>query len=251
MMNPFKADVYRISASRLNTGLQCPFKLYLNLCRVEPSDMDTSYISTGSAVHAYVEDLLTSGDTHPDTYYLDAEYIPLGEEGDDTKRKRNVVPAEMFPRYHTCVAYVRKHFSGAKFECEVKFEKELVTPKGRNVVLNGFIDAMSDDLIIDWKTGDSVDKEDYHRQGHVYDYATDFTREVRFISLLSGNEFKLRRAKQNYVPALCDQYIDRIENHDFDRTANKLCNFCEFRKEWCYPGAESAYHEFKIRDRGY
>lgn len=241
-MNPFKKEIYYISANKLSMGINCPFKLYLNLCHVQPKHFDNKYTSAGSAVHKYMEDMFTEG-AHDFDYYVNGMYQP------EENRPLYVVPEEMYDRVKTCISNGTKWFNGYSFDCEKPFNVELETPKGRKVMLNGFIDAINDEVIYDWKTGKKVTtKDDYKRQAAVYYYVAEPKRKVIFKSLLDGSEFTVTKQHPNYIPSLCDQYIDRLEMHEFDRNINALCRFCEFRAEYCYSGAEYDYFPLEIHE---
>ena len=95
----------------------------------------------------------------------------------------------------------------------------------------------------DWKTGSKViGNKDYLRQAHIYDYATNFKKKVKFLSLLTGETLEVNHSP-TYVPALCDEVIDILVNdmplRRDDRHTSFTCkNFCENYNMYCRPGKE-------------
>jgi len=133
----------------------------------------------------------------------------------------------------------REWFGTTDYTPEQAFELNFVTPKGRNVTLNGRIDAMTETKLWDWKTAKAVNKEEYRRAAAVYDMATNYSKDICYKSLLTGDEVHFPHVDPSYVPALCDQYIDRIESHDFSRKRQFLCKWCDYEPEYCFKDAES------------
>lgn len=232
---------YLLSAHTINMALECTFKYWLyksgRACPIE----NTQYISAGQAVHRYMEDL--SNDTlQPDEYYLNADYITEDSREWD-KKEEYIVPEHMYSRYYTCRENGFSWFNGRPFDVEEGFEKAILTPKGRNVVLRGRIDAQDDSEVYDWKTGSKIiGNKDYLRQAHIYDYATDFKKQVKFLSLLTGETLEIQHSP-GYVPALCDMAVDAIEDdipfRRDDRHQSFTCkNFCENYETYCKPGKE-------------
>ena len=235
-----EGETIQLSAHKINMVLNCTFKYYLydtnRSCPVE----EIKYISTGQAVHKYMEDL-SEGNTRDREYYLNADYL---EEGmwDYERKDSYIVPEEMYERFDTCVENGTNWYGGRLFENETPFIKKFITPKGRDVELRGRIDAQDEKEVFDWKTGSKVkSKIEYTRQAHIYDFATDFNKKVRFVSLLTGETLEIKHSKE-YVPRMCDEAIDRIMELPIrrdDRHSNFLCtNFCENYRTYCLPGKE-------------
>lgn len=236
-----KEEVFELSAHTINMALECTFKYWLyksgRACPIE----NTQYIAAGQAVHQFMEDL-SNGTVQEDKYYLDAEYI-LEESRDWERKYEYVVPEHMYPRYFTCKENGCNWFNGRPFDVEAGFNKTIITPKGRHVRLRGRIDAQDEKEVYDWKTGSKViGNKDYLRQAHIYDFATDFKKKVKFLSLLTGETLEIRHSKK-YVPALCDEAIDAITGEmpfrRDDRHKSFTCqNFCENYKTYCSRGKE-------------
>lgn len=236
-----EGEVIQLSAHKINMVMNCTFKYFLydtkRSCPIE----EIKYISTGQAVHKYMEDL-SDGDTKSREYYLNADYL---EEGmwDYERKNTYIVPEEMYERFDICVENGTNWYGGRIFEIETSFNKKFMTPKGREVELRGRIDAQDEEEVIDWKTGSKVKSNpEYIRQAHIYDFATDFKKKVKFVSLLTPNEILEIRHSRDYVPKLCDEAIDRMLELPLrrdDRHSNYMCtNFCENYKTFCLPGKE-------------
>lgn len=230
----------QLSAHRINMVMNCTFKYYLYRTDRTPPVTETKYISAGQAVHKYMEDL-AEGKCHSREYYLNADYLVEGM-WDYERKHAYIVPEEMYERFDQCVENGTKWYAGRLFDIEASFNKKFTTPKGREVELRGRIDAQDDDYVIDWKTGAKVTSNiDYTRQAHIYDFATDFKKQVKFVSLLSGEKLQIKHAK-DYVPKLCDVAIDRMIDLPLrrdDRHRNFSCqNFCENYTMYCLPGKE-------------
>lgn len=234
MANPLipQDGVYDISANKLNIFSSCPYKLYLYLSHQPNGDIDTTYIDAGNAVHNYMEDHLNG----------------VGEDSDFYKEKYSV-KEEMNARVDTCIKTGQQYLS-LKGQPELTEYTEFETPKGRKIKLQSRIDFLAENakfeglkekVIIDWKTGKSVDKDEYRLQGHVYKFVhPDY--DVAFISLLSGDTLTLKRSPKNYIPNMCDRYVDCIEKNEFKRNMTPLCNrFCPYYKDYCSPGHEYDY----------
>ena len=218
--------VYDLSANKLNICNDCPFKLYLYLTHQPNGDVDTTYIDAGNAVHNYMEDHLSGGGEDAE-YYMD---------------KYNV-KEEMYERVNTCVKTGEQYLS-LKGSPELTEFTEFTTPKGRKIKLqsridflaeNATFDGLKEKTIIDWKTGREVDKDEYRLQGHVYKFVhPDY--DVAFVSLLSGKTLTLKKSPKNYIPNMCDKYVDTIENSNFKRNIKPTCSrFCPYYKDYCTP----------------
>lgn len=231
MANPLipQDGVYELSANKLNIFSSCPYKLYLYLSHQPNGDVDTTYIDAGNAVHNYMEDHL-NGKGEDAEYYMD----------------KYDVKSEMNDRVNQCIEHGQKYLS-LKGTPELTEYTEFKTPKGRDIKLQSRIDFLAENanfeglkekVIIDWKTGKSVDKDEYRLQGHVYKFVhPDY--DVAFVSLLSEDLMTLKRSPKNYIPNLCDKYVDCIENSDFKRCVTPLCSrFCPYYKDYCSPGHE-------------
>lgn len=229
---PQDDKVYAISANKINMGLQCPFKLALYLMHIEPKEVDYSNTATGSAVHAFME-AMGNHTTHRDKYYIEGMY-------EKDPKRRQVVPASHIDKMKLCMANGKKWYGTLDYVSEQSFKVPLVTPKGRNVLLNGRIDAQTETELYDWKTSKSVKTDDYRRAAAIYDYATGFQKKIIYKSLFNGDEYQFPHASHDYVPALCDQYIDRLLAFDFPRKRQFLCKYCDYHDEYCFDGAETA-----------
>lgn len=207
-------------------------KLYYYLSHQPNGDVDTTYIDAGNAVHNYMED------------HLNGE----GEDAEFYKEKYNV-KEEMYDRVDTCINTGQKYLS-LKGTPELTEYTEFETPKGRKIKLqsridflaeNAQFDGLKEKVIIDWKTGKSVDKDEYRLQGHVYKFVhPDY--DVAFVSLLSEDILTLKKSPKNYIPNMCDKYVDCIEKNDFKRVRTPLCSrFCPYYNEYCSPE-----HEFDL-----
>ena len=221
--------VYDLSANKLNIFNTCSYKLYLYLSHQPNGDVDTTYIDAGNAVHNYMEDHLNG-------------------EGEDIEfyKEKYGVKEEMNERVNTCIETGQQYLS-LKGSPEITEYTEFDTPKGRKIKLQSRIDFLAEDakfeglkekVIIDWKTGKSVDKDEYRLQGHVYKFVhPDY--DVAFVSLLSGDTLTLKKSPKNYIPNMCDKYVDCIEKSDFKRNVTPLCSrFCPYYKDYCSPGHE-------------
>lgn len=229
----------RLSANTINMVLECPFKYYLYRNVDRPPVKETKYIATGQAIHQFMEDMFDDG-VREDEYYINASYLKEGDRNYD-RREEYVVPDEMMHRFKTCKENALEWYSDREFRTEESFSKVVKTPKGRTILLTGYIDAQDDDTVIDWKTGSKVvGNTQYERQAHVYDFATDFEKNVKFVSLLSGDTLKIQHAP-DYIPKICDEVMDIIEGCEFFRKDNFdfMCyNFCEFYEDYCSPGRD-------------
>lgn len=222
--------VYDVSANKLNIFSDCPMKLYYYLSHQPNGDVDTTYIDAGNAVHKYMEDHLSNE----------------GEDDIDYYMEKFGVKEEMRDRVNTCIKTGEKYLS-LKGSPELTEFTEFTTPKGRKIKLQSRIDFLAENAtfeglkektIIDWKTGREVDKDEYRLQGHVYKYVhPDY--DVAFVSLLSGKILTLKRSPKDYIPKLCDRYVDAIENNKFERNMKPTCSrFCPYYKDYCSPGHE-------------
>lgn len=232
---------YNLSAHRINMVLDCTFKFWLYMTKRSCPIENTQYIAAGQAVHQFMEDL-SNGTVEEDEYYLNADYIVEGTR-EWEKKNEYIVPVHMYDRFFSCKENGCNWFNGRPFDVEAAFNKFIVTPKGRQVRLRGRIDAQDEEEVYDWKTGSKViGNKDYLRQAHIYDYATDFKKKVKFLSLLTGETLEINHSP-DYVPALCDEAIDAIENEiptrKEDRHQSFTCrNFCENYNTFCRPGKE-------------
>lgn len=235
MVNPLIPldGVWAISANKLNIALACPRKLCYYLSHVEGDDTDTRYIDSGQAVHQYMEDNF-NGNPQSMEYYLD---------------KFDVLP-EMFNRVETCIENAQPYLS-LKGTPEVAEETLFDTPKGRKVKLISRIDLQCEDadieganknLVIDWKTGSKINKEEYIVQMQVYRFVKNFEYDAMLVSLLTGEKLIVNKSPKNYIPNLCDRYIDMIENLDFEPKPNPNCTkYCPY-----YTGHCSEEHKYDL-----
>lgn len=220
-----KSGVYDISANRLSILQECPYKLYLYLSHQDTGPVDTTYINAGNAVHLYMEDRLNGIENEPQYY----------------KDKFNV-DESMYERVDTCIENGQKYI-GLKGDTELTEFKEFTTPKGREIKLQSRIDFQTSeyehegklkDLVIDWKTGKSINRPNYIIQMHVYKYAKDHKSDAMLVSLLTGEELVLSNSPKSYIPKLCDKYVDAIESNDFERKESPLCErFCQYYDDFC------------------
>lgn len=232
MANPLiPADgVYDLSANKLNICQECPFKLYLYLTHQPNGDVDTTYIDAGNAVHNYMEDHINGN----------------GKTVEEYLEKYNVSP-EMYERVEKCISNGEKYMS-LKGSPEVTEYTKFTTPKGRNINLQSRIDLQCDDadldeagkkVVIDWKTGKTIDKPEYRLQMHVYRFVRNQEYDAMLVSLLTGETLVLKKSPKNYIPNMCDKYVDTIENSDFKRNPKPTCSrFCPYYKDYCSPGHE-------------
>ena len=229
MANPLKKETYKVSANRLNKFIACKYKLYLYLMDAPTTEHDTRYIDAGLAAHAYLEKALKNRTL----------VWPSEEEYDTMFREFNVTDPEMKARVKTSIQ------SGIAFlmivdidnaEAEKIILKEFVTPKGRNVTIDARLDLLisgENGLIVDYKTGMNVNKPEYSLQMQVYRFVTDFAYKAMCISLLSKEQSIVDKSNENFIPMLCDKYIDAIEGNDFERTEGYMCRFCEYYNDYC------------------
>lgn len=233
-MNPLipSNGVYNISANRLSIFKECPYKLYLYLSHQITDEIDMTYINVGNAIHKYMEDNFSGCEVQSHEKYIEDFQVP----------------AEMKDRYFKCVENAEK-FLSLKGEPEVTEFTEFVTPKGRNINLQSRIDlqvpecdmpGMGKKVVIDWKTGKSLDKPGYKIQMHVYRFVKNQEYDAVLVSLLSGETSVINKSPKDYIPKLCDQYVDAIENNSFDRCESAMCSrFCQYYGKYCSP--ESKY----------
>lgn len=227
MVNPLVPTdgVWLVSANKLNIALSCPRKLCFYLSHVEGDETDTRYIDSGQAVHQYMEDNF-NGIPQPIEYYLD---------------RFHVLP-EMVQRVESCISNAQPYLK-LKGTPEVAEETVFTTPKGRTVKLISRIDLQCEDaeidgvnkkLVVDWKTGSKINKDEYIVQMQVYRFVKNFEYDAMLVSLLTGERLIVNRSPKNYIPNLCDKYIDIVENLDFEPSPNQNCSrFCPYYTKHC------------------
>lgn len=219
--------MWAISAHKLNLFLSCPRHLCYYLCHQEEGETDTKYIDAGQAVHDWMEQHFRGNDVSIE----------------EMMEKHGVID-EMRPRVEACVKNAEP-YRKLKGEPELAEEKIFTTPKGRTVKLVYRIDLQCEDadikgaspkLVIDWKTGKTVNKQEYLLQMQVYRFARDFEYDAMLVSLYSGETLIVNKSPKNYIPSLCDRYIDRIESLDFVRKPDYTCDrFCPYFGQFCSP----------------
>ena len=237
MSNPLipSDGVYRLSAHKLNMMLECPFKAYLYLSHFPEGPSEDCWAKCGSAVHDYAEDM-TKGTLKEPEYYLQKYEVP------------QVVPGmgiNLHDMFYKCIENVPKF---AKLEGaipEMTEYTDFVTPKGRKVSLQTRIDLQVENstlpeakgkVVVDYKTGKDVNKEEYRLQARCYMFAKGGEYKALFYSLLSGKYFVIDKLPEDYIPKMCDNYIDHIENRELERTPNQNCDkFCPYREKYCAP----------------
>lgn len=227
IMNPLiPADgVYRLSANKLSMYQACPFKHYLYLTHQDVCDFDDTFIMAGNAVHQYMEEHM-KGEGKPIEHYI-AEF--------------NVKP-EVVDRVKACMENAPTYLALDGI-AELKEYTEFTTPKGRKVKLESRIDLQVEDadlpdvkgkVVIDYKTGKTIDKPEYRMQMQVYRFVKNFEYSAMLVSLLTGKTLVLDKSPKNYIPNLCDKYIDAIENNDFPRKRNNYCDkYCPYYEMFC------------------
>lgn len=227
MGNPLvpKDGVWSISAHRLNLFQSCPRQLCYYLCHEDEGEVDTKYIDAGQAVHEWME------------MHFRGDDVGIN----DMIAKHGVID-EMVPRVMQCVENAEP-YRKLIGEPELSEEKVFVTPKGRTVKLIYRIDLQCEDadvpgaspkLVIDWKTGKSVNKPEYLLQMQVYRFARDFQYDAMLVSLYSGDTLIVNKSAKSYIPNMCDKYIDCIEGLDFERHPNYTCDrFCPYYDRFC------------------
>lgn len=228
MTNPLipKDGTWAMSANKLNIFLECPRKLYLYLTHQDSGDTDTKYIDAGQAVHAYMEDHANGIDQPIETYL-----------------ERYNVLEEMYPRVKQCISHAQTYLS-LKGTPELTEYTEFDTPKGRHIKLMSRIDLQCDEkkLVIDWKTGKTIDKPEYRLQMQVYRFVRNFEYDAMLVSLLTGEELVISKSPKDYIPKMCDKYIDCIENNEFEPVPNPNCSrFCPYYDNYCSEG-----HQYDI-----
>lgn len=227
MTNPLLRETYKISAHRLNMFTSCRYKLYLYLLGIVPSERDTTYINAGLAVHYYLEKACICTDYSPPT---EGRLQNLFEDF-------NITKPEMQDRVRKCIPKglaILNAFPAYRKRPEEIILKAFDTPKGRHVTIDARLDLIVEGKhIIDYKTGMQVNKPEYTLQMHVYRFVTDFVMPASCISLLSGERLTVDSGNPDYIPMLCDKYIDVIESNDFERADDNTCRFCEYYKEFC------------------
>lgn len=225
--------VYHLSAHKLNMMRNCPFSAYLYLAHFEGGESDDSWAKCGSAVHDFAEDS-TKGCAQEPEYYLEKWKVPpINDKGFDLHK-----------RFYTCIENVPK-FAKAGGIPELTEYTEFTTPKGRKVSLQTRIDLQIENstlpeakgkVVVDYKTGKDVKKDEYYLQARCYMFAKGGEYKALFYSLLNGNYFLLETLPKGYIEKVCDEYIDHIENRDFERTPNSMCStFCPYYTCYCAP----------------
>ena len=225
-MNPLKPTdgIWDISANRLYIFMSCPKKLILYLTHQDDGDTDTKYIDAGQAIHDYME------------HHFNGDDVPI----EDLIEKHGVID-EMVPRVMTCVEHAEKYLS-LKGTPEMAEEKVFTTPKGRTVNMVYRIDLQCEDadidgvgkkVVIDWKSGKDVNKPEYILQMQVYRFVRDFKYDALLVSLLTGATLPVTKSAEDYIPKLCDRYIDAIESLEFDANPQYLCRYCPYHDNFC------------------
>ena len=226
-MNPLiPADgVYRLSANKLSMYQACPFKHYLYLTHQESGEFDDTYIMAGNAVHKYMEEHM-KGEGKPIESYI-AEF--------------NVKP-EVLDRVKACIENAPTYLALDGIP-ELKEYTEFTTPKGRNIKLESRIDLQVDNadlpdvkgkVVIDYKTGKTIKTPKNNMQMQVYRFVRNFEYSAMLVSLYTGETVVLDKSPKNYIPNLCDRYIDAIENNDFPRKRGSNCErFCPYYQMFC------------------
>lgn len=236
MPNPLvpKDGVWRVSAHKLNMMRKCPFSLYLYLSRFPSADSDRSYLSCGNAVHDYAEEL-TKGCAKEPEYYLGKYEVPqLNSDGVDIHK-----------RFYTCIENVPEYALQEGGIPERTEYTSFTTPKGRNCRLETRIDLQLEDsqlkeckgkVIVDYKTGSHVkNNNEYKLQAQCYLFAKKGEYKALFVSMLNPSEyFVIDSSPADYIPKLCDEYIDTVLMHDFERKMDFNCpRFCPYYQMYC------------------
>lgn len=216
---------YKVSAHRLNTWLQCARKLYFYLENYPKGPTDTKYIDNGLAVHDLLEERMKSIERDPMEY-----------------AKKHNVTEEMMDIFNLCVKNAEQFYKyiGVGIP-ERTIHSYFTTPKGRKVDLEARIDLIADNAIWDYKTGKKVKKDEYKLQGQIYHFATkNYYPVAKFISLQTNEVYEILPPPMEYIPKLCDKYIDEIEKGEFPKKQSPLCDYCDW-KEVCFGKAQFAY----------
>lgn len=211
----------------------CPFSAYLYLSHYKGGEVEDCWTKCGNAVHDYAEDSAKGCAKEPQ-YYLDKWEVPATSS----------MGIDLHKRFYTCLDNVPK-FANAGGIPELTEYTEFTTPKGRKVQLQTRIDLQIEDsklaeaqgkVVVDYKTGKDVNKEEYKLQARCYMFAKGGEYKALFYSLLSGKYFVIESVPMDYIPKVCDEYIDHIENRDLERTPNSMCErFCPYYKTHCAP----------------
>lgn len=233
MSNPLVPSdgIYRLSAHKLNMMQECPFKAYLYLAHFPEGESDDCWIKCGSAVHDYAEDLAKGQAKEPE-YYLQKYEVPqTSSNGSDLHK-----------RFYTCLERVPK-FANAGGIPELTEYTDFTTPKGRKVSLQTRIDLQIENsdlpeaqgkVVVDYKTGKDVNKDEYYLQARCYMFAKKFEYKALFYSLFTGKYFVIDKLAEDYIPKMCDEYIDHIENRDMERKPSSTCDrFCPYYEKYC------------------
>lgn len=238
MANPLlpKNGVFRLSAHKLNLQKECPFKCFLYLMRYPGTETDNSYAVTGSAVHDFAEEI-TKGCAQDPSFYLGKWKVPqTTPDGID-----------LHNRFYTCVENVKRLATMPGAIPEQTEYTEFTTPKGRKVRLETRIDLQCENsnmpeakgkVVWDYKTGSNVNKDEYILQAKAYQFAkymkTGEVYKACFISLLDPTKyFVLDKFNVEYIPKVCDEYIDALYMHEFDRHPSYLCRWCPYHDLYC------------------
>ena len=154
------------------------------------------------------------------------------------------VPMEMKPVFDKCIKNAEQFFKyiGEGIP-ERTIHKVFNTPKGRRVNLEARIDLLADNTIFDYKTGKHVDKPEYKLQGQIYIFALDgYYPVAKFVSLQTNDVYEVKAPPEDYIPKLCDKYIDTIENNEYPKKMGPLCDWCDY-KEYCIGKLQYVYVE--------
>lgn len=225
--------VYQLSAHRLNMMRNCPYSCYLYLSHFQEGETDDCWAKCGSAVHDYAEDM-AKGQVKDPEYYINKWEVP----------PTNSTGINIHDRFYKCLENVPRFAKAGGIPELTEFTK-FITPKGRTVNLQTRIDLQIEDsqleeakgkVVVDYKTGRDVNKDEYKLQARCYMFAKNGEYKALFYSLLTGKYFVIDKSPMEYIPKICDEYIDHIENRDFPRTPNSMCNsFCPYYDLYCKP----------------
>lgn len=223
-----KEGKYNLSANRLSMMQECTYKLYLYLSHQDTGPVDYTYINAGNAVHQYMEDRLNGIVKEKDFYMTEFEVSPTMNE-----------------RMELCIENAKPYLD-LKGDSELSKDIEFTTPKGRKINMRSRIDFITDKctipdvsskIVIDWKTGKKINTPGYKIQMHVYRFILNQEYDAMLVSLLTGDTIYMSKSPKNYIPKLCDKYVDTIESNSFERSESPLCtNFCPYYDDFCAPG---------------
>ena len=158
--------------------------------------------------------------------------------------EKHNVPEDMMDTFNICVENAEQFYKYAGIGIPEKvIYKDFTTPKGREIRLQARIDLIADNAIWDYKTGKKVDKDEYKLQGQIYHYATEnYYPIAKFISLQTNDVLEVEPPPMEYIPKLCDRYVDELEKGTFPKKETRLCDWCSY-KEWCKGKLQFEYVE--------